>query len=265
MSLPQTGMLRNWSNLNDISANEVSARYDIPREELASFHDFVRIYPYGQTLIREGEVDKSLFLLRHGMVGIYRKVEDSQEPIDTIEAVNFVGEMSLINDEVRSATVMAESDHVLVYALTKPNVSIILANPKWAELLISRLSKNLARNNAHKVADTQKIHKLENDILALKAEVEAQKAVTQQVLSQAQSTLNAVLYFETVTRDRAIVGSKGWAYLKALIDLTKALTRHYLPGTSITERSADPKVIRKTLIDIQAITPGTIFEELEKG
>jgi CRP-like cAMP-binding protein len=258
-------MLKNWTNLNDISAHEVSVRYGIPRDELTSFHDFTRIYTHGQTLIREGEIDKSLFLLRYGTVGIYRKVQDRQEPIDTIEAVNFVGEMSLINDEARSATVMVDSDQVVVYALNRPNVSIILANPKWAELLIYRLSKNLARNNANKVADAQKIHLLEGEIEALKAEVEAQKAANQQVLRQAQATLNGVLYFETLTRDRAIVGSKGWAYLKALIDLTKALTRHYLPGTGISERSADPKVTKKALEDVQSITPGTIFEDLEKG
>jgi len=265
MALPQTGMLKNWMNMNETSTNEVSARYGIPREEVASFHDFIRIYQHGEAIIREGEVDKSLFLLRFGTVAIYRNIEGRQEQLDTIEAVNFFGEMRLINDEARSATVIVDSDQALVYAITRPNVSIILANPKWAELLTYRLSKNLARNNALKVADSQKIHKLESDLAALRAELENQKAANQQQLRQAQSVLDGVLYFENVTRDLAIVGSKGWAYLKALIDLTKALTRHYLPGAHISEQSADPKVVKKCLAEIQSATPGSIFEELNKS
>jgi CRP/FNR family cyclic AMP-dependent transcriptional regulator len=251
--------------MNETSVNEVSMLYGIPREELTSFRDFIRIYDRGETIIREGEVDKSLYLLRHGSVGIYRQMQNHQEAIDTIEAVNFVGEMSLINDEPRSATVMVSSDKALVYALTKPNVSIILSNPKWAELLISRLSKNLARNNATKVTDTQKIHELERKNASLRDELEKQKETNQLLLQQAQATLDSVLYFEIATRDRAIVGSKGWAYLKALIDLTKALTRHYLPTASISEKSADLKVVKQCLADVQRSTPGTIFEDLEKG
>ena len=265
MNMPQTSLAKNWPENTTASLNELAARYSIPREEITSFHDFIRVYPYNTTIIREGDLDKSLYLIRAGSVGIYRAVDNKQEQIDTIEAVNFVGEMSLINDEPRSATVKVLSGEVVIYAIARPNVNLILSNPKWAELLISRLSKNLARKNAQMVAMSTNIHQLHGEIDQLNRELEAQRSLNQQTIQQAQHALDAILRFQTVTRDLAIVGSKGWAYLKALNDFTKAIVTHYLPGSTISEKTADVKVILKCLAAIRNGETNTIFEDLFHG
>ena len=54
--------------------------------------------------------------------------------------------VDVINDEPRTATVIAMSDKVVVYRIANPSAQTIASNPLWAELLITRLSKSLAKS-----------------------------------------------------------------------------------------------------------------------
>jgi CRP-like cAMP-binding protein len=253
---------RPWLEGDAISPSELVLRYEIPREEIASFHQFIRVYPYGGTLIREGDTDKSLYLLRSGTLAILKQSGAEQREIATIEAVNFVGEMSLINEEPRNATVQVTSDQALVYVLARPNFNLILSNPKWAEMLISRLSKNLAHNNTQLVATTALIQELRAENVRLHGELEQQQAESQRLVKNLEQALDAVLFFENMIVGFAVTGSRGWAYLKALVDVTRTLVAHYLPQTRLTEEAADPKVVQECLKIVQQARPSSIYDKL---
>ncbi|HEY9076135.1 MAG TPA: cyclic nucleotide-binding domain-containing protein [Anaerolineaceae bacterium] len=245
-----------------LNTHELTIRYGIPREELDAFQAFLRIYPYDHIIIREGDTDKSLYLVRVGAVGIYRQVGQQQEKIATIEAVNFVGEMSLINAEPRSATVKADSDVTIVYAIANPSLPLILAKPKWAELLVSRLCKNLAENNTQIVAASATIKRQQEDIATLQSLLEKERAEKRGLLAQAEQALNAILNFQDIVRDTAVVGSRGWAYLKALGDMTRSLAAHYLPEAQIAGNKANLRVMKRCLAAIRKNNPGTILADL---
>jgi len=85
-------------------------------------------------------------------------------PMGTIEAVNFFGEMGMINEEPRNATVRAHSEEVVVYRIANPSIHTILTNPLWAELLISRLARNLARCIEKSSAAEAKVKELEAEL-----------------------------------------------------------------------------------------------------
>ena len=231
------------------------------RDEIDSFHPSIRIYPIGETIIEEGSQDKVLFLLRVGRVGIYRRMGEQQEKIATIDAINFVGEMSLINDEPRSATVRADAELTLVYAITKPNLSLILSNPKWAELLVSRLSKNLNELNVQYSSATRSIQDLQVELERLRKEVDDQKQAVRQFQKNAGQAFSAILYYQNVVRNLAVVGSKGWMYLKVLSEASRALARHYMPGVELNEDLVDPRVMRESLASIQQPGQGNILED----
>jgi CRP/FNR family cyclic AMP-dependent transcriptional regulator len=146
----------------------LQVQFDISAEEAHSFQSMARIYSKGSTVIREGESDKTLYLIRGGTVGVFKKVGDEEQFLATIDAVNFVGEMSYIIDTPRSATVRALSDIVLVYAISTPNFSLILSNPKWADILLTRFCRNLYQANNNLVAANMKIHELTNEIELLR-------------------------------------------------------------------------------------------------
>ena len=68
-------------------------------------------------IVIEGEQSWGLFLLLQGMVGIFRtnKLTGMDYDIGQLDAGGFFGEMSLVDDQPRSATVKALTDCVLFY------------------------------------------------------------------------------------------------------------------------------------------------------
>lgn len=115
-------------------------QFGIPQEELEQFQQFVRIYSRGKVIIREGQDhDRRIFLLRHGEVEVCRYVGDRQQALGVIKAVNFFGEMAVISHKPRTATVIASSDVVVTYMFDSPNLAVLLGNPRWGTMLVSRL------------------------------------------------------------------------------------------------------------------------------
>ncbi len=152
-----------------IAPEDLQARFGIEPYEIASYRDITRIYSKGEVIIREGDQEHALYMLRVGKVEVLKGAGASRESMSTIEAVNFFGEMGMINDEPRSATVIAASDEVVVYRIPNPNIHTILTNPQWAELLILRLSKNLARSVEQHLLVSKQVKELRAELESLKA------------------------------------------------------------------------------------------------
>jgi NTE family protein len=68
----------------------------------------------GQTLMRQGEPGDALYLLVSGRLRVYIEEGDQRRIVREIPRGEVVGEMSLISDAPRSATVVAIRDSVLV-------------------------------------------------------------------------------------------------------------------------------------------------------
>ena len=256
----------NWVRGDVFSAQELKARYSIPSEELASFHNCTFIIPYRGVIVTEGEHDKSMFLLRYGTVGVYKNVGLKQEQIAEINAVNFFGEMGLINDEPRSASIIALSKDVVVYRIAQPNMPIILRNPKWAEILITRMSKNLASDNQLLAASSKQNLDLKYENGDLKLEIDKLRAENITISQNVSYVLSSILYFQTVVMGLAVVGTKGWAYLNALNRVCRKLIAHYLTNPEATERAADVKVIRECLKSIQNNSDiESVYKELDRS
>jgi len=253
----------NWIPGSDYLAVELANRFSVPKDEITTFLPFIRVYTRGSVLIQEEELDKSLFLLRSGTLEVYKNAAGRQTGLGTVEAVNFVGEMSLINDERRSATIKALSDQVLVYCFVKPNLSLILSNPKWAELLISRFAKNLATSNNQVAEMRQKLEWQKEEVSALQAELDRHKSLSAQILRKTELVLNSILRFQATTRDRAVVGSKGWGYLMALSQLSLTLIKHYLPETRVPHGDVEKPVMQQCLAEVRKNNPTGFFDDFD--
>jgi CRP/FNR family transcriptional regulator, cyclic AMP receptor protein len=246
-----------------ISPTELFMRFGISREEIASFHQSMRIFPAGEAIILEGEIDHSLFLIRSGKVDVLkRSSENKQEKLGTIEAVNFVGEMSVINDEPRSATVIAAGDEVLVYAISRPNLGLILSNPKWAELLIARLAKNLAQSNTAKVALANQVDELLAQNQHLLSSLDEQMKINLALRRSMQRTFSTILYFEQAVQDLSVTGSRSWMFLKAFRDISHALVMRWMPGLEVEDENADVNTLLTCLRVMNQKQPGGIPNDL---
>jgi CRP-like cAMP-binding protein len=116
---------------------------EIPEDELAQFEPYLKVYTKGATILREGEFDERIFLLRQGDVSVYKTVGEHNQFLDNILAVNFFGEMSAFTRRPRAATIVAATDLVAVYAFDKLNLAAVFSNEKWASLLVTRLISDM--------------------------------------------------------------------------------------------------------------------------
>ena len=82
----------------------------LPEEELAELVASgveVRRYGGGETLFKEGDAPDGLYLLRRGSVMVSRTLGGREVVLSYLSAGNYVGEMALLTDTPRSATVRA--------------------------------------------------------------------------------------------------------------------------------------------------------------
>jgi len=102
-----------------------------------------KLFDAGEVLVREGEEGDSLFVVERGAVRVTKsdpEAEGKHVDLAILEEGAFLGEMSLLTGEPRSATVIA-SDHCGVLVLTKQAVASTLeADPRIAESLSRALA-----------------------------------------------------------------------------------------------------------------------------
>ena len=72
-------------------------------------------FPKGTIIFQEGDEGKEMYIVLSGSIGISVRLPDSTElPLAQIQAGNFFGEMSIIEQAPRSATCRTLEDSVLL-------------------------------------------------------------------------------------------------------------------------------------------------------
>lgn len=96
-----------------------------------------RLYGRGETVVRQGDVGSSLFIVSRGRVRVL--LQPSHEELATIGPGGYFGEMSLLTGEARSATVEAIEDTVLVEITAEVFRDVVLAWPAVVEQISARV------------------------------------------------------------------------------------------------------------------------------
>ncbi|MBI4383549.1 MAG: cyclic nucleotide-binding domain-containing protein [Nitrospinae bacterium] len=123
------------------------------REYLAGANFKAIRYHGGESIIREGDVDSSLYLLLRGTVGIYKNSGPAQPGADssgkafiaTLKAGSVFGEISLISKKPRTTNVVADEGEAIVlkiegdflYSLSP--VFVTKFQQRLIEILVKRL------------------------------------------------------------------------------------------------------------------------------
>ena len=117
-------------------------------EELARFAELTRekAYPKGSVILFEDDPGDSLYLVREGRVKVVLVGEDGREVILGVLGVGeHFGELSLIDDQPRSAHVIAMEDAQLLVLRRDDFRRRVDANPAVAWQLLTELSRRLRR------------------------------------------------------------------------------------------------------------------------
>ncbi len=76
------------------------------------------VYPPGTVIIRQGDVGDEFFLIRKGDVDVTQKDAQTDRHVATLHEGDFFGEIALLEDQPRNATVTAQTE-TLCYTLSK--------------------------------------------------------------------------------------------------------------------------------------------------
>ncbi len=137
----ERGLLRSVSIFADLDAPSVGAL-----ERLAELRD----YPEGAVVVSEEDAGDALFVLVRGKVKVVLYGESGREIILSIFKVpgDFFGEMSLLDNEPRSATVIAAEESRLLVLSRKDFQIHIESHPLTALRVLTELSRRLRRADA---------------------------------------------------------------------------------------------------------------------
>ena len=120
----------------------------LQRDEVQRFADLTRerSYPKGSVILFQDDPGDSLFVLRAGRVKVVLIGEDGREVIlGVLESGAHFGELALIDDQPRSAHVIAMEDAQLLILRREDFRRRVEANPSVAWALLTELSRRLRR------------------------------------------------------------------------------------------------------------------------
>ncbi|MEW6237368.1 MAG: cyclic nucleotide-binding domain-containing protein [Candidatus Omnitrophota bacterium] len=107
----------------------------------------IRLYPPGHVLIRQGEAGTCAYMLLSGMLKVEREVNGKPLFITEVKPVNIVGEMSILSDSPRSATVTVVENAKLLKIEKIRIKTMIRRYPDIGEALLKLLCAKLNRAN----------------------------------------------------------------------------------------------------------------------
>lgn len=97
----------------------------------------------GETIFREGDLGTEMFIILDGKVEIYNELTDETQMLAILEKGDFFGEMSILDDLPRAATVRALTDVKLLPINGSTFDQMLRANPEIAVRMMRKLSRRL--------------------------------------------------------------------------------------------------------------------------
>ena len=102
-----------------------------------------KVYQDGEIITRQGDVGNVMYVIQEGSVDIVREVDDHETLLRVAREGEFLGEMSIFDHEVRSATLRAKGD-VKVLTIDKKNfLKRIHEDPSLAFRIVQTMSQRV--------------------------------------------------------------------------------------------------------------------------
>jgi CRP-like cAMP-binding protein len=121
-----------------------------------------RRFDAGSTVVAEGEPGRSLFIVHSGQLAVSQHGDSGRViPVTSLEPGDFFGEMTLIEMQNRSATVVAKSPTVLYELTARQLYTYYKADIHAYVLVMQNINRELCRRLRRadkRVAELQKAH-----------------------------------------------------------------------------------------------------------
>ncbi len=111
------------------------------------FQKFGKSVPRGTVLFRDGEKGDQMYIIQSGKVRIYKQIGDVEKTLATLGTGEFFGEMSILNNEPRSASAeVVEESHLLVID-PRTFEAMIKSNAEISIRIMKKLTQRLREAN----------------------------------------------------------------------------------------------------------------------
>lgn len=111
------------------------------------FQKFGKSVPRGTVLFRDGEKGEQMYIIQSGKVRIYKQIGDVEKTLATLGTGEFFGEMSILNNEPRSASAeVIEESHLLVID-PRTFEAMIKSNAEISIRIMKKLTQRLREAN----------------------------------------------------------------------------------------------------------------------
>lgn len=90
----------------------------------------------GETIFSEGDTSRAMYLVKSGMVRIFKKKTNSFIELDTIRSGQVLGELAFLDGNPRSASAEALTDCELIEIGTGAFAATLTALPEWVKILL---------------------------------------------------------------------------------------------------------------------------------
>jgi len=137
--------LADWKNNDQLSKALARSLNYHTKENPKEFN--LRFLSPGDTLLKEGEKGKSVYIVQNGEMEASTLKDDKNVTLGKISRGEFVGEMAYINHEPRSADVRAITDCELIEIPMGLLDQVLFQKPAWSKALMQTLSKRVRQNN----------------------------------------------------------------------------------------------------------------------
>ena len=107
------------------------------------FERFGRNFPVGTVVFEEGAVGNEMYVIQAGKVNVVKKSRDVEKVLVTLGSGAFFGEMAIINQKPRSASVVVVEEAKLLVIGPKTFDSMIRGNSEIAVRMIKVLAQRL--------------------------------------------------------------------------------------------------------------------------
>jgi CRP/FNR family transcriptional regulator, cyclic AMP receptor protein len=108
-----------------------------------------RSYKEGEVVFHEGEPGVGMYIIEAGSVKVFISASGHEIELARLEKGEFFGEVALLEDEPRSATVMAMEPTALIGLFRPDLLDLIDRNPEAGVKIVLKLSQILAARLRH--------------------------------------------------------------------------------------------------------------------
>lgn len=108
----------------------------------------LRHFRRGEMLIKEGDPGDAFYIISRGRVGVFKSRLFFKSRVATRTPGEYIGEMALVEESTRMATVIADEDGEAFVIFRKSFTSILMKNPAIAGLIRETVNRRHAETRA---------------------------------------------------------------------------------------------------------------------